>query len=486
VNALEQAAVQKRQTISQLEEFHKSELRRVEERAEKAIEAARTEMRPQRAEFEALVQQRLDDHKKFVDERKQALALAREEYETNLDRIRQSHEAEVKGLREAAENLMATLKWEAEGEEGTRARMIEDIGRQLRDTKEILDREARLREQAEARSEADLAARRDAEKNARAAELRARDAEDRAYEAQRYVQAAERRTKTQYLEIERVRRAGEKRREIHLLEPGEMPRPNTADVAVDALEADLGLVIDDEREKALADARLAVHDATAPYRAAVANLEEYLAGVDDGDNRVNPRKKLDMEKAAEECRRRLLAASETCAKLLAELEETQSGALERTRGEREGLFSERERRRREEQKAEAARAQEERVEEEKRRRDANEEKERTARRARIAKREQAKNAKVSGDGPAGSGSDSDSDDSSDASSSSSGSGSSDSDSDGDDKENATGKKGGKEAARVASPVVESKGRWHAGAVVQEPPGPRVKVFEFSALERHKQ
>ena len=350
VNALEQAAVQKRQTISQLEEFHKSELRRVEERAEKAIEAARTEMRPQRAEFEALVQQRLDDHKKFVDERKQALALAREEYETNLDRIRQSHEAEVKGLREAAENLMATLKWEAEGEEGTRARMIEDIGRQLRDTKEILDREARLREQAEARSEADLAARRDAEKNARAAELRARDAEDRAYEAQRYVQAAERRTKQQYLEIERVRRAGEKRREIHLLEPGEMPRPNTADIAVDALEADLGLVIDDEREKALADARLAVHDATAPYRAAVANLEEYLAGVDDGDNRVNPRKKLDMEKAAEECRRRLLAASETCAKLLAELEETQSGSLERTRGEREGLFSERERRRREEQR----------------------------------------------------------------------------------------------------------------------------------------
>jgi len=486
VNALEQAAVQKRQTISQLEEFHKSELRRVEERAEKAIEAARTEMRPQRAEFEALVQQRLDDHKKFEDERKQALALAREDYETNLDRIRQSHEAEVKGLREAAENLMATLKWEAEGEEGTKARMIEDIGRQLRDTKEILDREARLREQAEARSETDLAARRDAEKNARAAELRARDAEDRAYEAQRYVQAAERRTKTQYLEIERVRRAGEKRREIHLLEPGETPRPNAADVAVDALEADLGLVIDDEREKALADARLAVHDATAPYRAAVANLEEYLAGVDDGDNRVNPRKKLDMEKAAEECRRRLLAASETCAKLLADLEETQSYSLERTRGEREGLFSERERRRREEQKAEAARAQEERVEEEKRRRDANEEKERTARRARIAKREQAKNAKVSGDGSAGSGSDSDSDDSSDASSSSSGSGSSDSDSDGDDKENATGKKGGKDPARVASPVVESKGRWHAGAVVQEPPGPRVKVFEFSALERHKQ
>ena len=483
VNALEQAAVQKRQTISQLEEFHKSELRRVEERAEKAIEAARTEMRPQRAEFEALVQQRLDDHKKFVDERKQALALAGEEYETNLDRIRQSHEAEVKGLREAAENLMATLKWEAEGEEGTRARMIEDIGRQLRDTKEILDREARLREQAEARSEADLAARRDAEKNARAAELRARDAEDRAYEAQRYVQAAERRTKQQYLEIERVRRAGEKRREIHLLEPGEMPRPNTADVAVDALEADLGLVIDDEREKALADARLAVHDATAPYRAAVADLEEYLAGVNETDNRVNPRKKLDMEKAAEECRRRLLAASETCAKLLADLEETQSGALERTRGEREGLFSERERRRREEARAEAAK---EKEEEEERARLANEEKEREARRARIAKL-QAKNASSSGAGPgegSGSGSDSESD-SSDASSSSSSSSDSDSDSDGD-KENATRKKGGKDPARMASPVVESKGRWHAGAVVQEPPAPRVKLFQFSALERHKQ
>mmetsp|Transcript_10671 Transcript_10671/g.44320 ORF Transcript_10671/g.44320 Transcript_10671/m.44320 type:complete len:685 (-) Transcript_10671:89-2143(-) len=484
VNALEQAAVQKRQTISQLEEFHKSELRRVEERAEKAIEAARTEMRPQRAEFEALVQQRLDDHKKFVDERKQALVLAGEEYETNLDRIRQSHEAEVKGLREAAENLMTTLKWEAEGEEGTRARMIEDIGRQLRDTKEILDREARLREQAEARSEADLAARRDAEKNSRAAELRARDAEDRAYEAQRYVQAAERRTKQQYLEIERVRRAGEKRREIHLLEPGEMPRPNTADVAVDALEADLGLVIDDDREKALADARLAVHDVTAPYRAAVANLEEYLAGVNETDNRVNPRKKLDMEKAAEECRRGLLAASETCAKLLADLEETQLGALERTRGEREGLFSERERRRREEARAEAARAAKEKEEEEERALTANEEKEREARRARIAKL-QAKNASSSGDGPgdgSGSGSDSESD-SSDASSSSSGS--SDSDSDGD-KENATRKKGGKDPARMASPVVESKGRWHAGAVVQEPPAPRVKLFQFSALERHKQ
>ena len=484
VNALEQAAVQKRQTISQLEEFHKSELRRVEERAEKAIEAARTEMRPQRAEFEALVQQRLDDHKKFVDERKQALALAEEEYETNLDRIRQSHEAEVKGLREAAENLMATLKWEAEGEEGTRARMIEDIGRQLRDTKEILDREARLREQAEARSEADLEARRDAEKNARAAELRARDAEDRAYEAQRYVQAAERRTKQQYLEIERVRRAGEKRREIHLLEPGEMPRPNTADVAVDALEADLGLVIDDEREKALADARLAVHDATAPYRAAVADLEEYLAGVNETDNRVNPRKKLDMEKAAEECRRRLLAASETCAKLLADLEETQSGALERTRGEREGLFSERERRRREERgrrqrgrKRRRRRRKSGRVSRPRRRRGR-----RGARGSRSSRRRTRRNLgtdrgtdRVPAPTPS----------QTRETASSSSSGSSDSDGDGD-KENAAGKKGGKDPARMASPVVESKGRWHAGAVVQEPPAPRVKMFEFSALERHKQ
>jgi len=55
-----------------------------------------------------------------------------------------------------------------------------------------------------------------------------------------------------------------------------------------------------------------------------------------------------------------------------------------------------------------------------------------------------------------------------------------------DKENATRKKGGKDPARMASPVVESKGRWHAGAVVQEPPAPRVKLFQFSALERHKQ
>ena len=208
--------------------------------------------------------------------------------------------------------------------------------------------------------------------------------------------------------------------------------------------------------------------------------------MNEADNRVNPRKKLDMEKAAEECRRRLLAASETCAKLLADLEETQSGALERTRREREGLFSERERRRREEARAEAARAAKEKEEEEERARLANEEKEREARRARIAKL-QAKNASSSGAGPgdgSSSGSDSESD-SSDASSSSSGSSDSDSDSDGD-KENATRKKGGKVPARMASPVVESKGRWHAGAVVQEPPAPRVKLFQFSALERHKQ
>ena len=79
---------------------------------------------------------------------------------------------------------------------------------------------------------------------------------------------------------------------------------------------------------------------------------------------------------------------------------------------------------------------------------------------------------------------SESDSESDSSDSSSGS-SSDSDGDGD-KENAAGKKGGKDPARVASPVVESKGRLHAGAVVQEPSRPRVKMFEFSALERHKQ
>ena len=83
-----------------------------------------------------------------------------------------------------------------------------------------------------------------------------------------------------------------------MMESGTLPRPNTADQAVAALEDELGLVIDDEREKALADARLAVHDATAPYRAAVANLEEYLDSVDEENNRLNPRKKLDLEKAA--------------------------------------------------------------------------------------------------------------------------------------------------------------------------------------------
>ena len=472
VNALEQAAVQKRQTIQQLEEFHKTELRRVEERATKLIESARTEMRPQRAEFEALVQKRLDDHKAFVEERKQALLLAREDYEANIQKLKLSHEAEVKGLREAAENLIATLKWEAEGEEGTKAQIIEDVGRQLRDTKEILDREAKLREAAEARSAADIEARRDAEKRARVAELRARDAEDRAYEAQRYVQAAERRTKQQYLEIERVRRAGEKRREIHLMESGTLPRPNTADQAVAALEDELGLVIDDEREKALADARLAVHDATAPYRAAVANLEEYLDSVDEENNRLNPRKKLDLEKAAEDQKRKLLAASETCARLLVDLEQAQNDVLEKTKGEREGLFSEREKRRREDARLEKERLEKEQAEETERTRIVAEQREREARQKRLAKL-QAKNAKAA-EGDAGSDSDS---------SSSSSSSDSDSDSDSDssgDKENAT-------KGRVASPVVESKGRWTrgGGGVNGEPPPPQVKTFQFSALEREK-
>jgi hypothetical protein len=49
-----------------------------------------------------------------------------------------------------------------------------------------------------------------------------------------------------------------------------------------------------------------------------------------------------------------------------------------------------------------------------------------------------------------------------------------------DKENAT-------KGRVASPVVESKGRWTrgGGGVNGEPPPPQVKTFQFSALEREK-
>ena len=182
---------------------------------------------------------------------------------------------------------------------------------------------------------------------------------------------------------------------------------------------------------------------------------------------------LDLEKAAEDQKPKLLAASETCARLLVELEQAQNDVLEKTKGEREGLFSEREKRRREDARLEKERLEKEQAEETERTRIVAEQREREARQKRLAKL-QAKNAKAA-EGDAGS----DSDSSSSSSSSDSDSDSSDSDSSGD-KENAT-------KGRVASPVVESKGRWTrgGGGVNGEPPPPQVKTFQFSALEREK-
>jgi hypothetical protein len=95
-------------------------------------------------------------------------------------------------------------------------------------------------------------------------------------EARRARDTAERRTKETYLEIERARVAGEKRRFMHSADLADQ-RPSTAEREVAELPQALGLLFEDDLIAAVAEARAEVHDLTAPKRAADLELEKYRA-----------------------------------------------------------------------------------------------------------------------------------------------------------------------------------------------------------------
>jgi hypothetical protein len=147
---------------------------------------------------------------------------------------------------------------------------------ELNEVKAAFERERELRRVAEDNSARDMRARDEAEAEFERLRLDRREALDLVSEARRARDTAERRTKETYLEIERARVAGEKRRFMHSADLAEQ-RPSTAEREVAELPQALGLLFEDDLIAAVAEARAEVHDLTAPKRAADLELEKYRA-----------------------------------------------------------------------------------------------------------------------------------------------------------------------------------------------------------------
>ena len=147
---------------------------------------------------------------------------------------------------------------------------------ELNEVKAAFERERELRRVAEDNSARDMRARDEAEAEFERLRLDRREALDLVSEARRARDTAERRTKETYLEIERARVAGEKRRFMHSTDLADQ-RPSTAEREVAELPQALGLLFEDDLIAAVAEARAEVHDLTAPKRAADLELEKYRA-----------------------------------------------------------------------------------------------------------------------------------------------------------------------------------------------------------------
>ena len=147
---------------------------------------------------------------------------------------------------------------------------------ELAEVKKAFERERTLRRAAEDNSARDMRARDEAEAEFARLRLDRREALDLVSEARRARDTAERRTKETYLEIERARVAGEKRRFMHSADLADQ-RPSTAEREVEQLPRALGLLFEDDLIAAVAEARARTHDLTAPKRAADLELEKYRA-----------------------------------------------------------------------------------------------------------------------------------------------------------------------------------------------------------------
>ena len=331
VRALEVAGVQRRQAQETMERLHQDELRRAEERHARELEAVREEMRPTRWEFEKLQEERLEDQRKHAEDRRAALDEAAREYDAALEKLRFSHAYELTALRQAHEERLDVYRREQAKSETKLTMAVEHLNVDLREALRELEKERDARMEAEANSRRDLRLREEAELefeelwNERAAAL------DLVSESQRARDTAERRTKETYLEIERARHAGDKRRWIHA-EENPTGRPSTADREIAALPGALGLVFDDELVARVAETRAEVHDLTAPYRAAEMDLKRYRAREE-----WTPRKSRQCRREVYKRKMALRRASETFAEALAKLRRVRTMELDKVVDEERAL-----------------------------------------------------------------------------------------------------------------------------------------------------
>ena len=276
VRALEVASVQRRQAMEVQARLHQEELRRAQEAAARDVETLREELRPTRWEIEKLQEDRMEDQKKHAEDRRLALEQAKVEYEANLEKIKLSHAYELSTLRGANEERLAVYERERAKNETKFSVLTSTLTVELNEVKAAFERERELRRVAEDNSARDMRARDEAEAEFERLRLDRREALDLVSEARRARDTAERRTKETYLEIERARVAGEKRRFMHSTDLAEQ-RPSTAEREVAELPQALGLLFEDDLIAAVAEARAEVHDLTAPKRAADLELEKYRA-----------------------------------------------------------------------------------------------------------------------------------------------------------------------------------------------------------------
>ena len=276
VRALEVASVQRRQAMEVQDRLHQEELRRVQEAAARDAETIREEMRPTRWEIEKLQEDRVADQLKHAEERKLALEQANADYEANLEKIKLSHAYELATLRGANEDRLSVYERERSRNETKFSVLTNGLSVELADFKVKFERERELRRFAQDQSKNDLAAKNEAEKEFDVLRTQRREALDLVSEARRARDTAERRTKETYLEIERAKVAGDKRRFLHNDAEVEQ-RPSTAEREVDALPNALGLIFVDDLIATVATCRAEVHDLTAPKRAADLELEKYRA-----------------------------------------------------------------------------------------------------------------------------------------------------------------------------------------------------------------
>lgn len=276
VRALEVASVQRRQAMEVQARLHQEELRRAQEAAARDVETLREELRPTRWEIEKLQEDRVEDQRKHAEDRRLALEQASVEYEANLEKIKLSHAYELSTLRGANEERLAVYERERAKHETKFSVLTSSLTVELAEVKAAFERERELRRLAEDNSARDMRARDEAEAEFERLRADRREALDLVSEARRARDTAERRTKETYLEIERARVAGEKRRFMHSSDPADQ-RPSTAEREVEQLPQALGLLFEDDLIAAVAEARAETHDLTAPKRAADLELEKYRA-----------------------------------------------------------------------------------------------------------------------------------------------------------------------------------------------------------------